>query len=97
MTGNTSDDASPGIDFVIHLLHRRIDDLEARPHLRRLERSDRELDAIRAAMARSPQTRTCNCCKARSRRNNRGVASPQSENAALSQNAAPRNDMRRMS
>jgi hypothetical protein len=30
MTGNTNDTASIAIDFVIHLLHRRIDDLEAR-------------------------------------------------------------------
>jgi hypothetical protein len=30
ITGNTSDGALLGIDFVIHLLHRRIDDLEAR-------------------------------------------------------------------
>jgi aminoglycoside phosphotransferase (APT) family kinase protein len=30
ITGNTSDTASLGIDFVIHALHRRIDDLEAR-------------------------------------------------------------------
>ena len=30
MTGNINDTASIGIDFVIHLLHRRIDDLEAR-------------------------------------------------------------------
>lgn len=30
ITGNTSDAASLGIDFVIHVLHRRIDDLEAR-------------------------------------------------------------------
>lgn len=30
ITGNTSDDASLGIDFVIHALHRRIDDLEVR-------------------------------------------------------------------
>jgi hypothetical protein len=30
ITGNTSDAASLGIDFVIQVLHRRIDDLEAR-------------------------------------------------------------------
>ena len=30
VTGNSTDTASIGIDFVIHALHRRIDDLEAR-------------------------------------------------------------------
>jgi hypothetical protein len=30
VTGNSTDTASVGIGFVIHALHRRIDDLEAR-------------------------------------------------------------------
>jgi hypothetical protein len=30
VTGSSTDTASIGIDFVIHALHRRIDDLEAR-------------------------------------------------------------------
>jgi hypothetical protein len=30
ITGNISDTSSIGIDTVVHLLHRRIDDLEAR-------------------------------------------------------------------